>query len=73
MRDSDAEPLGFLLKEIDSTSGILADEAIPREGRRLHLENVVARRVHGSYIGWTRRVATIGRGQGSSGLGIRRR
>ena len=40
----------------------------PREGRRIVREHVLARWKNGSTHLWTARRATIGRGEGSSGL-----
>lgn len=62
--EPDAVPHGTLLRE-DLT---VAADRIPREGRRVLREAVLARWTDGSPISWTRRRATIGRGEGSSGL-----
>jgi hypothetical protein len=44
------------------------DDRIPREGRRVIREHVLARWGDGTPYGWIARRATIGRGEGSSGL-----
>ena len=46
----------------------LDDDRLPREGRRVLREQVLTRWQDGSTQRWTRRRATIGRGEGSSGL-----
>jgi hypothetical protein len=60
----DAEPHGAFL----SFGLQVADDRIPREGRRLLRDQVLVRWVDGSTKGWRRRRSTIGRGEGSSGL-----
>jgi hypothetical protein len=47
---------------------VIDDDRIPREGRRLQRERVLARWTDGTTLHWTRRRATVGRGEGSSGL-----
>ena len=62
--EPDAVPLGSFLH-----SGlVVADDRLPREGRRLLGDRVLARWSDGSTIAWRRRRATVGRGEGSSGL-----
>lgn len=64
MADTDEHPLGTLARP-----GIaIDDDRIPREGRRLQREPVLARWTDGTTLHWTRRRATVGRGGHSSGL-----
>jgi hypothetical protein len=60
----DAEPTGRLL----SFGLEVADDRMPREGRRLRRDQVLARWSDGRTQLWRRRRASIGRGEGSSGL-----
>ena len=60
----DARPLGTLV----AFGQAIADDRIPREGRRLRRDQVVARGVDGRTVVWRRRRTSIGRGEGSSGL-----
>jgi hypothetical protein len=64
MAYSTEEPIGTLL-HVGLT---VDDDRIPREGRRLLREHVLTRWTDGTPRGWTRRRATSGRGEGSSGL-----
>jgi hypothetical protein len=50
------------------TGLVVADDRLPREGRRLLSDRVLARWSDGSTVAWRRRRATVGRGEGSSGL-----
>jgi hypothetical protein len=59
-----AEPAGRLV----SFGLEVADDRVPREGRRLRRDQVVARWTDGRTVGWRRRRASVGRGEGSSGL-----
>jgi len=63
MADDPQVPTGTLLR-----LGAAFDDRIPREGRRVVREHVLARSSDGSTHLWTARRATIGRGEGSSGL-----
>jgi hypothetical protein len=64
MADSGEAPIGILLR----LGLTVDDDRIPREGRRVLRERVLTRWTDGTPSGWTRRRATIGRGEGSSGL-----
>lgn len=44
------------------------DAEVPREGTRVHREHAMARWSDGTPLSWLRRVRSIGRGEGSSGL-----
>lgn len=60
----DAEPWGTFV-----TLGTqVADDRVPREGRRLLRDRVLTRWTDGSARTWSRRRSVIGRGEGSSGL-----
>lgn len=59
-----AVPLGHLL----AIGARLADDRVPREGRRVMRERVLVRWSDGTVRTWTWRRSTIGRGEGSSGL-----
>jgi hypothetical protein len=61
-----AVPVGVLLN--DPGMQVIADEDVPREGAEVRRVPVLARRVDGSYVRWTARRVTVGRGEGSSGL-----
>jgi len=60
----DAEPAGTLV----AFGQELADDRIPREGRRLRRDQVLTRWTDGTTHLWRRHQATAGRGEGSSGL-----
>jgi hypothetical protein len=65
-KGADVEPVGILLQpgaQLD-----VQDEEIPREGRRVQRIPVLARRVDGTYDRWIARRASVGRGEGASGL-----
>jgi hypothetical protein len=62
--DPDAVPLGTFVR----TGLALADDRLPREGRRLVRDRVLVRWSDGDVVTWQRRRATVGRGEGSSGL-----
>jgi len=62
--EPDAVSLGTLLH----TGLTIDDDRPPREGRRVLREKVLTRWTDGTAIAWVRRRATIGRGEGSSGL-----
>jgi hypothetical protein len=62
--DPGAVPLGTFLH----TGLAVADDRLPREGRRLVSDRVLARWSDGSTVAWRRRRTTVGRGEGSSGL-----
>lgn len=57
-------PRGTLLR----LGARIATDAVPREGRRLQREFVVARGTDGSTAVWSRRRANVGRGEASSAL-----
>ena len=59
-------PLGRLLN--DPSLARLFDAEVPRDGVLVSRAAVVARRADGSYVRWTTRRVTVGRGEGSSGL-----
>lgn len=61
---ADEAPQGRLLR----LGQRLPSEAVPREGRRLRRDHVLARWADGSTVMWSRRRTDIGRGEGSSGL-----
>lgn len=62
--DPDAVPFGTFLR----TGLVIADDRLPREGRRLVRDQVLARWSDGGVVAWQRRRAATGRGEGSSGL-----
>jgi hypothetical protein len=64
MADDPRAPAGTLLR----LGAAFDDDRIPREGRRVVRKHVLARWSDGSTHLWTARHATIGRGEGSSGL-----
>ena len=64
MADDPQVPTGTLLR----LGAAFDDDRIPREGRRIVREHVLAHWSDGSTHLWTARRATIGRGEGSSGL-----
>jgi hypothetical protein len=64
MADDPQVPTGTQLR----LGAAFDDDRIPREGRRVVREHVLARWSDGSTHLWTARRATIGRGEGSSGL-----
>jgi hypothetical protein len=64
MADDPQVPTGTQLR----LGAAFDDDRIPREGRRVVREHVLARWKDGSTHLWTARRATIGRGEGSSGL-----
>jgi hypothetical protein len=45
------------------------DEEVPREGVRVRRVPALARKADGSFERWVGRRITVGRGEGSSGLG----
>jgi hypothetical protein len=47
---------------------LIATDAVPREGRRLRRDYVAARAGDGTTLVWSRRRASVGRGEGSSAL-----
>jgi hypothetical protein len=51
-----------------SVGARIATDAVPREGRRLRRDFVSIRGADGGTLVWSRRRATAGRGEGSSGL-----
>jgi hypothetical protein len=59
-------PLGRLL----DTGGVrvLKDAEIPREGINVRRQPSVTRRADGSYMRWTTRRVSVGRGEGASRL-----
>jgi hypothetical protein len=59
-------PLGVLLAPGRSLT--LQDEEVPREGVRVRRIPALARRADGTYLRWTARQVSVGRGEGSSGL-----
>lgn len=59
-------PLGVLLNRADTQ--VLKDSEIPREGVTLRRQPSVTRLSDGSYVRWTTRRASVGRGGGASGL-----
>lgn len=63
---SPVDPVGVLLN--DPGMQVVADEDVPREGAEVRRVPMLARRVDGSYVRWTARRVTLGRGEGSSGL-----
>jgi hypothetical protein len=64
-QDASDTPRGRLLA-VDGRT--FADAEIPREGRRLIREHVLARWSNGGTTHWSRRLNRVGRGEGSSGL-----
>jgi hypothetical protein len=59
-------PLGVLLNRNDTK--VLKDAEIPREGVTVRRQPSVARLADGTYVRWTTRRKSVGRGGGSSGL-----
>jgi hypothetical protein len=59
-------PLGVLLNRADTK--VLKDAEIPREGVTVRRQPSVTRLADGSYVRWTTRRTSVGRGGGSSGL-----
>jgi hypothetical protein len=64
MHETDSS-LGVLLR---STPFNIRDEEIPRAGIRVRRVPALARTENGSYLRWITRRASVGRGEGSSGL-----
>jgi hypothetical protein len=64
MHETDSS-LGVLLR---STPFNIRDEEIPRAGIRVRRVPALARAENGSYLRWITRRASVGRGEGSSGL-----
>jgi len=64
MHETDSS-LGVLLRQ---TPYDLRDEEVPRSGLRLRRLAALARADDGRYIRWIARRASVGRGEGSSGL-----
>jgi hypothetical protein len=62
------DPRGRLLADDEHGRLWLYDEEVPREGVRVTRVPMLARRADGTYISWIGRRATVGRGEGSSGL-----
>ncbi len=60
------EPLGVLLRPGQPL--VLRDEEVSREGLRVRRVPTLARGIDGSYLRWTTRRVTAGRGEGASGL-----
>jgi hypothetical protein len=58
-------PVGVLLEPTPLT---FPTEEIPREGITVRTIPALARRADGSYLRWTRRQSSVGRGEGTSGL-----
>jgi hypothetical protein len=59
-------PLGVLLNRADTKA--LKDAEIPREGVTVRRQPSVTRLADGSYVRWTTRRTSVGRGGGASGL-----
>jgi hypothetical protein len=59
-------PIGILLRP--GSPLVLDDEEVPREGVRVQRVPALARNVDGGYLRWVTRKATVGRGEGASGL-----
>lgn len=59
-------PLGVLLRPTPLT---IRDEELAREGVRVRRVSALARGAGGEYLRWVGRRASVGRGEGSSGLG----
>jgi hypothetical protein len=59
-------PLGVLLNRADTK--VLKDAEIPREGVTVRRQPSVTRLADGSYVRWTTRRTSVGRGGGASGL-----
>ena len=69
MPDADGNaipPLGRLLNRDDLH--VLNDAEVPREGIAVRREPSMTRRADGSYLRWTTRRVSVGRGEGSSRL-----
>jgi len=49
---------------------VIRDEEVPREGVRVRRVPALARNIGGSYERWIGRRVSVGRGEGSSGLGF---
>ncbi len=60
------EPLGVLLRPGEAL--VVRDEEVHREGLRVRRVPTLARGIDGSYLRWTTRRVTAGRGEGASGL-----
>jgi hypothetical protein len=60
------EPVGVLLRPGEAL--VVRDEEIPREGVRVRRVPTLSRGIDGSYLRWTTRRVTMGRGEGTSGL-----
>ena len=59
-------PLGVLLNRADTR--VLKDAEIPREGVTVRRQPSVTRLADGTYVRWTTRRTSVGRGGGASGL-----
>ena len=59
-------PLGRLLAEPEQA--ILVDAEVPREGVRVRRVPSMTRRADGTYVRWTTRRVSVGRGEGASRL-----
>jgi len=59
-------PLGVLLTPGQPLT--VQDEEIPREGIRVRRVPALSRRADGTYVRWTARRTSVGRGEGASGL-----
>jgi hypothetical protein len=64
-RDATIKPRGRFLA-LGSPS--IPDADVPREGTRLIRDYALTRWTNGATFAWARRVRTVGRGEGSSGL-----
>lgn len=64
MADSAEVPRGDFLK----LGALVDDDRLPREGRRLLRDHLLARTTDGGTVVWTRRRTRIGRGETASGL-----
>ncbi|MEV5410331.1 hypothetical protein AB0K60_16020 [Thermopolyspora sp. NPDC052614] len=62
------DPTSVPLGEFVAIGQTIADDRLPREGRRLIRDHMLARTSDGGTVVWSRRRSRIGRGEGSSGL-----